>query len=104
MPHERQRHPSVHDLGALVFDVEVRDLESTDCLEHTLQDVIARAAARARRAKFATELAQQPQHACPIEPLSLTVFAKAHDWSLHRRVLVPSHDFHGHGVMTTAAR
>jgi len=96
MPHDGHPHASVHDLGTLVFDVEVRDVESADCLERLLQDLIARAAARARRAQFATELTQHAQHACTIEPLSLTVFAKAHVWSLHRRALRSRLDFHDH--------
>ena len=95
-PHDGHQHASVHDLGALVFDVDVRDVESADRLERPLQNVIARAAARAKGAQFATELTQHAQHACTIEPLSLTVVAEAHVWSLHRRLLGPSHDFHDH--------
>ena len=76
----------MHDVADLVFDLDVRDLESAECMEHPIEYVIARAAARARRAKFAAKLAQLAQHACAIEPLSVTVFAEAHVGSLHRRL------------------
>ena len=71
----------MYDLIHILFErLEMWNLELPDAL-HRLEECRIRAES-ARELQILSQLLQGTQHPCPIEPLPLTVLAKAHRRSL----------------------
>jgi hypothetical protein len=64
----------VDDLVLRLFDLEVRNIERPDVLDGLTQSLIGMATAA-----LGPHLSEQSQHPRAIEPLSLAVFAVAHE-------------------------
>jgi hypothetical protein len=66
---------SVNDLVGLVFKFQVRNVHRSDGVEGGTHGF---GSGSVGASEFATQLPQCAQHSCAVEPLSLTVLAKAH--------------------------
>jgi hypothetical protein len=66
---------SVNDFVGLVFEFQVRNVHRSDSVKGG-GDGFGGGSVGA--SEFATQLPQRAQHSCAVEPLSLTVLAKAH--------------------------
>jgi hypothetical protein len=65
----------VNDLVGLVFELEMRNVHRSDGVKGGAHGF---GGGSVGASEFATQLPQRAQHSCAVEPLSLTVLAKAH--------------------------
>jgi hypothetical protein len=67
----------MHDVGFFVLELEVWDLHIPQCLEHTIENVVARGVP-AGGSQLPADLAHRTENARAVEPLALAMFAEAH--------------------------